>query len=141
MVQKLVLWNLAPQFGRARQPRVQFYGLARLANECSLLLSMLAYMGQRDPAAVQAAFAAGARHLGEIAASLQMVEAAACKFTTLEAALDQLNQVAPRLKQQIVEACSATVLAGGCVTVQETELLRGILAILGCPMPPLAEVH
>jgi Zn-dependent protease with chaperone function len=141
MVQKLVLANLAPQYSGAGRPRVQYYGLGQLGPQCSLLLSTLAYMGQRDPAAAQAAFEAGARCLGKFASSLRMVEAEACKFGTLEAALDELKQVAPRLKQQLVEACSATVLADGRVTVQEAELLRGILAILGCPMPPAMDVE
>jgi hypothetical protein len=138
MVQQLVLRNLAPQFNQAGPPRVQYYGLGRLTRECSLLLSALAYTDQRDPTAAGAAFDAGAQCLGEIAFPLQIVEAAACKFSTLEVALDQLDQTAPRLKRQIVEACSATVLADGRVTTREVELLRGILAILGCPVPPLA---
>ena len=138
MVQQLVLRNLAPQFNQAGPPRVQYYGLGRLTRECSLLLSTLAYIGQRDATAAGAAFDAGAQCLGEIAFPLQIVEAAACKFGTLEVALDQLDQTAPRLKRQIVEACSATVLADGRVTTREAELLRGILAILGCPVPPLA---
>lgn len=140
MVQKLVLWNLAPQFDRAGRRHVQYYGLGYLRDECSLLLSTLAYMGQRDPGAVQAAFAAGAGCLGPIGSSLQIVKPEACNYRTLEAALDKLNQVSSQRKQQIVKACSATVLADGCVTVQETELLRGILAILGRPMPPLSDV-
>lgn len=141
MVQKLVLANLAPQYGGAVPSRVQYYGLGQLGPQVSVLLSTLAYLGQRDAEAAQAAFDAGAGRMGRTAAVLRLVEAEACKFASLEAALDQLNQVSPRLKQQIVEACSATVLADGRVTVQEAELLRGILAILGCPVPPSMDVE
>jgi hypothetical protein len=138
MLRQMVLRNLEPQFGRAKPPGVRYYGLGRLTQECSLLLSTLAYLGHRDSDDARAAFAAGVRCLDETASSLPMVEDEACDLEALETALNRLNQVAPQLKRKIVEACSATVLADQSVTVRETELLRGILAILGCPLPPFA---
>lgn len=136
MLYQLVQRNLGPQFSQTSRLRVQYYGLGQLKQECSLLLSSLAYAGQRDAASAQAAFDAGSKCLMEIGSSLRMLDANDYKYALLETALDRLNQVSPRLKQQIVEACSATVLADGCVTVREMELLRGMLAILGCPVPP-----
>ncbi len=137
MVRQMILRSLDPQHrGGVRRP-VQYYGLGRLGPQCSVLLSALAHMGQREPAAVQAAFDAGAAQLEEkIGRSLRLVPAGECNYDSLEAALDKLNLVAPRLKERIVQACLATVLTDGRVTAREAELLRGMLAILGCPMPP-----
>jgi hypothetical protein len=140
MLRQMVLRNLESQFSRANPPGVRYYGLGRLTRQCSLLLSTLAYLGHRDFDAAQAAFAAGVRCLDETVPSLPMVETDACDLEVLETALNQLNQVAPKVKRKIVEACSATVFADHRMTVREAELLRGILAVLGCPMPPFAVV-
>jgi hypothetical protein len=50
--------------------------------------------------------------------------------------LERLRQVAPKLKQVVINACAHTVLLDNEVTVQEAELLRAITITLDCPIPP-----
>lgn len=55
----------------------------------------------------------------------------------LNRALQQLNRLAPLLKQPVVEACVDCILHDGKTVVKEMELLRAICEALDCPMPPL----
>jgi tellurite resistance protein len=40
--------------------------------------------------------------------------------------------------QEIITAVTACIAADGKVTPEESELLRAIAAVLGCPVPPVA---
>ena len=59
------------------------------------------------------------------------------QLAALDAALDALEESAPAVKRQVLQAAVACVAADRTVTASEAELLRAISASLGCPMPPL----
>ena len=61
----------------------------------------------------------------------------ACR--TFDAALAELAQASPNVKREMIAAVTACIAADGKVTVEESELLRAIAAVLGCPLPPVAE--
>lgn len=55
----------------------------------------------------------------------------------LNQALQQLNRLAPLLKQPVVDACVDCILHDNKATLKEVELLRAICEALECPLPPI----
>jgi hypothetical protein len=129
---QILLRHLRPQFEPSPRPQVHYYGLQRLAEPVSVLLSTLARASQADD---DIAFAAGQQQLPEVPVRLLPVEA--CGLARLNAALQQLAGVAPQHRRRLVDACAAAICADRHVNVEEAELLRGICDLLDCPMPPL----
>jgi Zn-dependent protease with chaperone function/uncharacterized tellurite resistance protein B-like protein len=132
MLHRILLRHLRPQFEPARDPQIQFYGLQKLGQPCSLLLSTLARASQSDD---QAAFNAGAAELADV--QLALLPADQCRLDTLQASLEQLSRVAPKHRQRLVDACAACICADDEVQIEEAELLRAVCDMLDCPMPPL----
>ena len=60
-----------------------------------------------------------------------------CSLAEFESALQTLRQSVPAIKQRIVVAVAACILANDHVTVREAELLRAICDTLDSPLPPL----
>jgi uncharacterized tellurite resistance protein B-like protein len=128
----VLLRHLRPQFEPVRTPQIAYYGLQRLADHCSVLLSALARVSQHDD---DAAFEAGARQLPEV--SLRLIPADDCSLNALDEALRELAQVAPKHRARLVNACAACICADAAVNVAEAELLRAVCDMLDCPMPPI----
>jgi Zn-dependent protease with chaperone function len=128
---QILLRHLRPQFEPVRPKPIKYYGLQRLTQQCSILLSALARASQHDD---RVAFEAGARHLGDVPVELLP---SGVSLGTLQAALHELAQAAPKLRQRLVDACAACICADADVKVGEAELLRAICDLLDCPMPPL----
>jgi Zn-dependent protease with chaperone function len=129
---QILLRHLRPQFEKVRPPQILYYGLQRLGEPCSVLLSTLARASQSDD---RVAFDSGARRLADV--PVELLPAERCKLSTLQESLKQLSQVAAKQRQRLVDACAATICADQAVNVAEAELLRAICDMLDCPMPPL----
>ena len=56
----------------------------------------------------------------------------------LDASLQQLRQLKPQAKRDLLQACAAAILYDANVSPAELEVLRAIGAVLDCPIPPLA---
>lgn len=56
----------------------------------------------------------------------------------LDASLQQLRQLKPQAKRDLLQACAAAILLDANVSPAELEVLRAIGAALDCPIPPLA---
>jgi hypothetical protein len=117
-------------------PQALYRAVEQVQVECLELLSLLAWVGVRDPAAAQAALDAGARELGardrwRLLARERVGGGAA------DRALSRLDQCAPELKRRVLRACAATALADSSITEDEGCLVRAVSSALGCPMPPL----
>ncbi|HEV8239915.1 MAG TPA: M48 family metallopeptidase [Thermoanaerobaculia bacterium] len=139
---RVLLRHLEPWFVPKKAPRVTAYALDQLDAPLSLLLSTLAQAGSDDPAAVQAAFAAGVAALGrpesgQAPRHLTLCARDECTFGHLDAALDTLATVTPARLRELLTACAATVASDGVVSGAEGELLRAVADALGCPVPPL----
>lgn len=134
-LQRVLLHHLDAHFGHVTRPRVRYYALGQLDDECSILLSVLAYAGSRDRDDVAAAFAAGASRLGDVSTHLKPVDA--CRLSHLDEALETLATVAAPLKRSLITACAACVSADREITTLEAEIMRSIAESLGCPMPPM----
>jgi len=99
------------------------------------VLSILARAGQRDDAAAEKAFEQARRSLNLPQGRVRRAEGNG--LAALDAALAALDEAAPRVKRQILQAAVVCIAADDTVTATEAELLRALSASLGCPMPPL----
>jgi Zn-dependent protease with chaperone function len=129
---EILMRHLRPQFEPVRPRPIKYYGLQRLAEQCSVLLSALARECQHDD---DLAFQAGARHLPEV--SMRYVPQATSGLNEIRSALEELAVTAPKLRHRLIDACAASISADAAVSVGEAELLRAICDMLDCPMPPL----
>jgi len=137
-LQKILFRHLRPYFERMPGPRAGHLPVASLGEECSVLLSALAHVGQEDAAALPA-FQRGAGFLDATQGAVRLLEGEARSLANVDAALDRLTQASAAAKRNILLACAQTVAADGQVQVREAELLRAIADALDCPIPPFVE--
>ncbi|HEY2084182.1 MAG TPA: TerB family tellurite resistance protein, partial [Verrucomicrobiae bacterium] len=52
---------------------------------------------------------------------------------------NRLNQAAPQIKKNVLNACAQVVAADGVIQEMEAELLRAMADALDCPMPPFLQ--
>jgi Zn-dependent protease with chaperone function len=134
-LQRLVRRRLGPQLGAPR-PAVRARVLEQVEVEALELLSALAWVGQRDPAAAQRALDVGARALS-VKGAWRILPRDGIGPERLDALLTRLDEASPPLKAQLLGAAAACVLADGQVTAGEANLLRAVAGSLGLPMPGL----
>jgi hypothetical protein len=109
--------------------------LSVVQNDVQVLFSVLALHGHADEVSARRAYEVGVHHLlprarPEFVASENWAQ-------PLDLALSRLDQLAPIVKEQLVEAMVKTVTHDQQLTLGETELLRTVCATLHCPLPPL----
>jgi len=134
-LQRILLTHLRPHFERVRPARVRYSSLRKLAPECRVVLSILAYGGSPRESDIQRAFDQGSASLSGL--EIAPLPRSECGLEQLDLALARLDQAAPSIKQRLLGACAACIGSDGRVTVSEGELLRAIADALNCPMPPL----
>ena len=134
-LQRILLHDLEAQQFNVTPGRVRYRKLHRLQPHYELLLSTLAYTGHRDEAAAQEAFEQAKRHVELPQARFRRGEE--CGLEAVDVALTVLEEAAPRIKRQVLQAAAACIAADRKITIAEAELLRAMSASLGCPMPPL----
>ena len=133
---RMVLFSyLDVHFGRKKPPAIRYRNTMAIVRPATIVLSMLAYIGQEQPEEMERAFRAGAEHLSIKAEILPRQQ---CTLQSFDAALAELSQSSPTVKRDAITAVSACIAADGQMTREEGELLRAIAAVLGCPMPPLS---
>jgi len=108
-------------------------GIAHMAIQTRVILSLLARSGEGDMEARQ-------RHFDNILQSLKLRPAAMyttqdLRFETVDNALKQLDRLRPLEKQRLLEACLGLVGAGQVPQVEQLEVIRAIAAALHCAMP------
>jgi Zn-dependent protease with chaperone function len=135
MIRTTLLHRLDIQFGLSKPVNPRYYAVTPIARPLVTVLSILAYAGQEGQEAAEDAFGRGLAELGQQASILAKPQ---CTLSTLEVALKELAQAAPKLQKVILAACVACIAADGKVTVKEGELLRAVAGMLNCPVPPLA---
>ncbi|MBW2542785.1 MAG: M48 family metallopeptidase [Deltaproteobacteria bacterium] len=135
VLQRMVFSHLRPHFERVKPPRIRHTSLRKLSEPCAVVLSILAHAGSPDANWVQHAFELGASQLSGVGISLLPRERAGLR--ELDRALDELAQVDPRVREQLLKACAACIAADRKITQAEGELVRAIADGIGCPMPPL----
>ena len=131
---QILLRHLRPQFEPVRPPQIVYYGLQQLGQQ---MLGAALDAGASQPAATIDVAFDGRRAAPAGSAACELLPPEACGLEQLDAALDELAQVAPKQRARLVDACAACICADAAVTVDEGELLRAICDMLDCPMPPL----
>ena len=134
-LQRILLRDMQGRFGRSGPERVRHRSLRAVQSPLAVLLSVLAYVGNRDPHAAAHAFGRAWQVLTLPETRLRGHEE--CGFAELDAALAELDRAAPMVKKSVLEAAVACITADRQVTVEEAELLRAVSASISCPMPPI----
>ena len=132
---RILVRDLEVHFGRPRRTRVRHSSVAAVRSPLALLMSVLAYVGDRDPRAAEHAFAQAWRVLA--LPETRLLRHEECGLGALDAALVHLDQAAPQVKKRVLEAAVACITADRQVTAEEAELLRAVSASMSCPMPPI----
>jgi len=109
--------------------------LADAQDELRDLAALLAHFGNDDDETAQRAFQA-AMHDALPSASILYALPEDWQ-AALDRALATLARLTPEGKQLTVRALTRAIAADGKVTVAESEMLRVVCAVLGCPLPPL----
>ena len=114
------------------------HGNATLIDEAAAtrtLFAILARQGTDDANAAEGAYSAG------LAAALPGVEGMPAPTDNwplaLGNALERLSALRPLEKRRLIEGLSACVTHDGKLSIEESELLRTVCAVLNCPLPPL----
>ncbi len=123
--------------GRHSRPVVRYRSPRSLQPYMVQVLTLLAWEGNESQDRAQAAFRAGLSVFLGQPTDLPLPVRETATLRTFHAALRRCDQSVPGLKQRVVEACAACILADRQVTARENELFRAVCAVLGVPMPPL----
>ncbi len=100
------------------------------------LLAVVASAGDGDTARAALAYQVAVTRLRPVALpAYRAFEAWQAPFVDALGRLAQLNAIS---KRALVHALATCVLHDGRVSIDESELLRAVCAVLRCPMPPLA---
>ena len=135
-LQKLIDHDLGQHF----LPQRQLHGKASidlLSNECKVILAALSHYGQ-DGADPEPAFNAGfaALNLGQSSTiNPTLPTQAECGIEQLEQAVVKLARLAPKAKRVFLQACAKTISHDQVTTDVEAQILRGVAAVLDCPLP------
>ncbi len=130
---KMVLHQVEESHRSTRRPRGGAGSIRKAQDEVHVLLSALALVAGKDLGVRKQALRAGLHQLENYRGPDTLHRES---FAQLNGALDRLAAASPKVKRQVVDACSHTVLADDEVTLDEGELLRAIAATLNCPLPP-----
>jgi tellurite resistance protein len=129
------------QLSEALNPRnIPLPGTGKLAaarGSFSLVCAVMAQFGNDDPLAARKAWQAGMNEAlaGDTSAYAPPPDD---WQGALDAALAELDRLAPMSKELVVRGLTSVVMADGTLRRVEAELLRVICATLHCPLPALA---
>jgi Zn-dependent protease with chaperone function len=137
-LQRILLKRLDQGFRGTKPAKVAFHSVVGVSKELGDLLSALAYVGAKDQAEANRNFQRGMATLGAGVTSA-LLRREDCSLTKIDAALNQLERVAPAVKKQILDAATAVVFSDQVVTPAEGELLRVIADSLDVPLPMFVE--
>ncbi len=116
--------------------QVQYTTIAPVWDDCVNLIAALAQAGSDNAENVTYAFRSGLFRLPNASQQTIPAHAPPANLGDVRQGLEQLRQVTPKLKQAIVDACAYTVMIDQTITLPEADLLRAIVILLDCPIPP-----
>jgi Zn-dependent protease with chaperone function len=133
---RMMLRRLAPAFEPSNAAPVRHSTVAAILPACRDLLSCLARWGADGEIAAAAAVRDAADRLGagDVPTLLPKEE---CTVALLDRALSVLSESSMPLRQRVLDACLACIVADGAVRPQEGMFLQAVADALDCPMPPL----
>jgi hypothetical protein len=123
---------------RARKPRPTITS-QRTASDLAILLSAIAYAGADEMPAAKRAFDVGVMNLQKsLNTSVALRPLDECTLGEISNSIERLSYLAPDSQRKVIQACVETILVDGVVNTKESELLRGLCAVLEAPLPALA---
>lgn len=140
MIRFLILRHLEPGFVPRQRRPPQIYGMRGVRGQCSVVLSAMARVGNRNEGAARQSFDRGAEVLNEPRLEVSFVPASECGPASLEQALSVLDGASLPIKRRLLAACLECLIHDNVVTVPEIELFRAIADAVGCPVPPWLEM-
>lgn len=135
-LEQLLRQRLDQQFTRQRRPVIQYYAVRGVRQAATVVLSLLAHVGQTGAEQAARAFAHGARVLSEPRLQLALLPQQECNRRQLDQALAKLTQTSPALRRKLLAASLETLSYDGRIALAEIELFRALAAALDCPVPP-----
>ncbi len=134
-LQKILFHHLDAVFVKIPRQGHKYTSLKRVEDACSLLLSMLIYVGKEKKIDEAQVMQTARKELGDI--NLQLLPVTEISLPALNDALDRLNRLTPLLKPRLLKACVICIRADHNFSPVEAELFRAIADTLDCPMPPV----
>lgn len=131
-LRKILFHHLDPGF--VKGPRAH-RTLQQVKNACAVLLSVLVYTGKQEEIGENEVFDAARKMLDNL--DIHLLTKSELNLAALNTALDDLKQLRPLLKPQLLKACATCITADRRITPVEAELFRAVAYTLDCPMPPL----
>ncbi len=120
-----------------RSGRGRSAGKAATRNAASMLVYLIAYVGNKDPDARAEACRAGLSEFGNWAASQTFSNKDPDVVVEFSRALDVLQRLHGKAAETLIRAATRTAMHDQQITVAEAEMLRTVCACLGCPVPPV----
>ena len=134
-LETVLLHRLRDHSGLGGRGHVKHNNIKTILYQIQLLFSILARVGQNDPQLSKIAYQIGASKFPNIVSSAPILDVEHCRLDNLNKALEELAQVTPSIKLQLVDAAAHIILQDGKITVTEADLLRALTAALDCPLP------
>jgi hypothetical protein len=136
---RMIRRHLARHFAGAGPTPLRFRSLRALLPDSRVLIAALARVGSRTEEDAERAFRHGTRTLQLKEAAASILPPGECTLAAIDLALERYDAASPALKQGLMLACAATVMADDNVTDREAELIRAIGDALDCPVPPFVQ--
>ena len=117
----------------SRPEKPKYRDIKKLASLYQIVLSRIVYYGvERDQASYQQAFKAGCESaaIGELIL-LPIDECQSARFTR---AVHELGLAYPLLKPRLLKGLQAAAKSDSLVTAQQTYLIKGVAAVMDCPV-------
>lgn len=133
-LQKIIFHTLDTNFKTNKGRKIGKRSLAQVKDSMAVLLSLLAHSTEQEGLSSGAAFSRG---INKLNIGLTFVEKQDISFGKLDSAMEELCQLKPLQKPQLLKACVETVSADQQIKPIEMELVRAVAAIMDCPIPPL----
>lgn len=109
--------------------------IQEVAEEASVILSLMAHVGHQDGEAEQA-FQAGAVTFGQQRQMLRFLARSVCDAQILDGVLNRLALLGPKMKQSLITACFQCLVHDRQITMKEAEFFRLLAYGLDVPLPP-----
>ncbi|MBN4074001.1 M48 family metallopeptidase [bacterium AH-315-E10] len=137
VIQHIILKHLEPHFYPAKKTKTEYFSLKAVADQCAIILSILARVGNTEDEKINDAINLAKQKLPDIASSISLLPPDQCSLHEFDNALKDLQKVSVNHKRAILNACILCVAEDKIITINEAELLRTIADSLDCPMPPI----
>ncbi|MDH5524348.1 MAG: M48 family metallopeptidase [Desulfobulbaceae bacterium] len=132
----ILLKHLKAHFGKVSFRPPEIGSLAKVRDEISCVLSILARNGHHDGRQAAKALMKAVRHFGREMTIFSYLPASLSTLGHFDKALKQLAKCSPLIREKILAAALESIVYDSRVTIREAEIFRIIAEALDCPAPP-----